>query len=573
MWFSKMRKRSILLLLFGCLSGLAALVLAGPAAAAPVTNSQQVSVASGTADLGGFTLQAPVELVSAGIPVVLTDLTVSATANWTGNITTDVGWESDKVRQGDDLAVTRTASASSGSLDVKWQISGKVDGVGFGPDTFSTDNVTCDPQYSGAGFECSSDSPGITIPGAFVPDVAGFLVAKVGIGLKFDVTPQGAVVSRNFSIGGNTLVGPNDLQLTDSPQTETLSVPCSGSAGEGVAYSLDPYHWAPATTATQQVEIQIVQAFFPDGTGQVAVVHDFPVGSANVSNPTFDLTGPGFTTNMGPLLPNDVKPTIDPLGQFSGQEGSPISFSANVASKCPISSYVWQFSDGTTSYGPSPQKAFNDNGVYDGQLTVTDNTGLSTTQDFTVTVSNVPPSVNAGPDTTSDWGRPVQFNGQATDPGSADQPTLQYSWDFGDGSPSADGGPSVAHTYAMPGDYTATLMVCDKDGGCNSDTRIVHVTRRDTTLGYTGPLSASPSKIITLTADLVDKYGEPVVGKKVNFVLGAQTATATTDTSGHASVNLKLTQKTGSYPLSATFPTGDAKYNGSSDSATFVIGK
>src|SRR5262245_10829281 len=178
MWFSKMRKRSILVLLFGCLSGLAALVLAGPAAAAPVTNSQQVSVASGTADLGGFTLQAPVEFVSFGIPVVLTDLTVSATANWTGNITTDVGWESDKVRQGADLAVTRTASATSGTMDVKWQISGKVDGVGFGPNTISTNNVTCDPKLSGAGFECAANSPSIGIPGAFIPDVVGFLVAK-----------------------------------------------------------------------------------------------------------------------------------------------------------------------------------------------------------------------------------------------------------------------------------------------------------------------------------------------------------------------------------------------------------
>jgi len=40
-------------------------------------------------------------------------------------------------------------------------------------------------------------------------------------------------------------------------------------------------------------------------------------------------------------------------------------------------------------------------------------------------VSNVKPSVNAGRDTTADWGRPVQFNGQATDPGSNDQATLQ----------------------------------------------------------------------------------------------------------------------------------------------------
>src|SRR5215831_7390529 len=105
-WGSRRVRRSVQVLFFACVFGVAAFAFAGPAAAAPQTNSQQVSLASGTANLGGFTLQAPVELVSAGIPVVLTDLTVGATANWTGNITTDVGWESDKVRQGDDLAVT-----------------------------------------------------------------------------------------------------------------------------------------------------------------------------------------------------------------------------------------------------------------------------------------------------------------------------------------------------------------------------------------------------------------------------------------------------------------------------------
>jgi len=68
----------------------------------------------------------------------------------------------------------------------------------------------------------------------------------------------------------------------------------------------------------------------------------------------------------------------------------------------------------------------------------------------------VGPSVDAGPDTTSDWGKDVQFNGQASDPGSADQATLNYTWSFGDGSPSASGGPSVAHSYATPGDHVAT---------------------------------------------------------------------------------------------------------------------
>src|SRR5258708_31974679 len=104
-----------------------------------------------------------------------------------------------------------------------------------------------------------------------------------------------------------------------------------------------------------------------------------------------------------------------------------------------MSSYVWEFSNGTKSFGANPKRAFGDNGSYDGQLTVTDETGLSATRSFSVNVDNVPPSVNAGPDTTADWGRIVAFNGQATDPGSTDQSTLQYSWDFGDGTPSASG--------------------------------------------------------------------------------------------------------------------------------------
>jgi hypothetical protein len=530
-------------------------------------------VASGQIDLGGFQLQAPVVMPDP-LPIVLTNLTVTARAKWSGDITTNVAWDSDKVRQGADLAVSRSATLKSGAIDVKWQLSGEIDSIDFGPTTIDTDNVTCDPKLSGGGFDCEATSPSLPLPGALPSPIPGtFIVAKLGIGVKFDVTPEGAVVSRGFSVGGNRVVGPDDLSLIEDSQTETLSVPCGAKAGDAVGYQLDPYHWTPATTATEQVKIRIVNTVDPLGFVEMFDYTSIGVGSTIVSTPAFDLTGSGFISSMGSLLANNINPTIAPLGPFSGAEGTAVPFSAAVSSQCPIGSYVWEFSNGTKSFGPSPQRAFGDNGLYDGQLTVTDVTGLSTTQSFTVAVSNVKPSVDAGPDTTGDWGRPVQFNGQATDPGSDDQATLQYTWTFGDGSPSASGGPSVLHAYATPGDYVATLKVCDKDGGCDTDTRSIHVTKRDTTLGYIGPLSSAPSKTVTLAADLVDEYGQPVAGKKVTFVLGGQKATGTTDASGHVSVDLKLTQKSGSYPFSATFPTGDSKYNDSSDAGTFVIGK
>jgi PKD repeat protein len=128
----------------------------------------------------------------------------------------------------------------------------------------------------------------------------------------------------------------------------------------------------------------------------------------------------------------------------------------------------------------------------------------------------------------------VQLNGHATDPGSNDQATLQHTRTFGDGSPSATGGLNVAHAYATPGDYTATLEVCDKDLECDTDSLIVHVTKRDTTLGYTVPLFSAPSKTVTVT-----------------------------DSTGKASANIKLVLKLGSYTLSATLAAGDAKYDAS----------
>ena len=556
---------------------LAAIGLAAvPAAAAPASNSQAVPVASGQVDLGGFQILPPIPL-PAPLPIVLTDLTFTANATWSGDITTNVGWDSDNVRQGADLDIGRSAPLTSGSVSVAWQASGRANGIPFGPTNISKDNVPCAPSLSGGGLSCEGTSDGLWLPAAIpspIPTTA--IVAVLAIGVKFDVTAEGAVVTRGFSVGGTNIPGPSanpgPLDLVTSTSTETFSMPCTAKSGDAVDYDLSGYHWTPDTTATQQAKIRIINTG-PFGVGEAFEYTHIDIGPAEVTSPPFDLAGTGFLTAMGGLLANNVNPTIDTLGSFSGSEGTAIAFSASVNSQCPIGSYVWEFSDGTKSFGPSPQRAFGDNGMYDGQLTVTDITGLSATQSFSVSVSNVQPSVNAGPDTTSDWGRLVQFNGQATDPGWGDQSTLQYTWTFGDGSPSASGGPSVLHSYAAPGSYVATLDVCDKNDACDSDSRTVNVTKRDTTLGYTGPLSSSPSKKVTLTANLVDEYGEAVSGRKVTFVLGAQSAIGTTDSSGTASVAIKLTQKPGSYPLSATFAAGDSKYNGSADSGTFVIGK
>src|SRR5690606_23324322 len=106
--------------------------------------------------------------------------------------------------------------------------------------------------------------------------------------------------------------------------------------------------------------------------------------------------------------------------------------------------YTWDFGDGTpTVSGANVTHAFADEGVYTVTLTVSDGDGGTAVQTLEVTVDNVDPIITSlDGDTSVDVGTAASFTAAATDAGSD---TLAFSWDFGDGSPTATGA-NVAHT-------------------------------------------------------------------------------------------------------------------------------
>lgn len=90
-----------------------------------------------------------------------------------------------------------------------------------------------------------------------------------------------------------------------------------------------------------------------------------------------------------------------------------------------------------------------------------------------VTVNNVPPTVNVGPNLATHRNAALQFNGAYTDPGTLD--THTFAWNFGDGSIIITGTLTPTHTYTVTGTFTATLTVTDDDTGVGSDSLLVQV--------------------------------------------------------------------------------------------------
>jgi len=92
---------------------------------------------------------------------------------------------------------------------------------------------------------------------------------------------------------------------------------------------------------------------------------------------------------------------------------------------------------------------------------------IVTTISGTLTVRNVPPVVDAGPDQEKVALDEVTFFGAFSDPSS---PSHVMGWDFGDGSPAVIGTLTPTHTYAHHGTYTVTLTVTDSHLASASDT-------------------------------------------------------------------------------------------------------
>ena len=153
--------------------------------------------------------------------------------------------------------------------------------------------------------------------------------------------------------------------------------------------------------------------------------------------------------------------------------GASVALAATASGTQPYT-YGWTI-DGAAQTGPNLSLHLAD-GNHTVTLVARDGIGATATVTKTVTVGTPPVVQIQSPsaDASVEAGVPVSFVGTGSP--SVAGGTIAFSWDFGDGSPTA-AGPTTIHAFGVTGTYTVTLTGLDSRGSVATATRSILITR------------------------------------------------------------------------------------------------
>ena len=187
------------------------------------------------------------------------------------------------------------------------------------------------------------------------------------------------------------------------------------------------------------------------------------------------------------------------------------SLTIDTPSDMPYLQYYWDFnaSDGITiqATGITTTWVFTDIGTYLVTLTVRDISNATSQSTVTITVLNRAPVANAGTDISVNEDAVAYFSGVLSHDTNSDNLTLNYTWNFGDGSP-LEYGIVASHIYRDVGVFTVTLMVRDIHGTTSLDTLLVTVTNVLPTCNAGSSMYGNEDQLLTFNGSATDSESD-----------------------------------------------------------------
>ena len=299
------------------------------------------------------------------------------------------------------------------------------------------------------------------VPRTFIKAGNLWTTWSIGETLSFDATNLGTINDVRIIYGnsGSSLVlasaqfgpagMPTEVPVIYVPVASFNGTPTTGAVGFAVQFTdtsiNNPTSWSWD---------------FGDGTNSTAQnpSHQYSVaGTYSVALTATNVIGSSTATKSNYITVTPPPPVAD----FSGLPVSgslPLSVVFTDRSTNAPTSWLWNFSDGTTSTVQNPTHSYTAIGSYNVSLTATNAYGFnSTTKINYITVNPLVPVASFT--ATPVWGiipLPVQFSDT-----SINIPT-SWNWSFGDGTFSTLQNPS--HTYTVMGYYNVSLTAVNSAG-------------------------------------------------------------------------------------------------------------
>src|SRR3989449_340816 len=234
-------------------------------------------------------------------------------------------------------------------------------------------------------------------------------------------------------------------------------------------------------------------AYTAAGSYQATVTATDGNGGTASSFRSVTISDISVTANVSPTS-GDATTIFTFTASASGGSGAPYSFS-------------WTYGDRTTGTGSPVTHSYTAGGSYSPAVTATDSLGgtkIAPTQTVSVSAPPAPlgATVNA-PRQAADVGQSVSFTCSATGgPGGF----TGYAWSLGDGATGS--GIQVAHAFAQPASYQASVVVTDANGGTASGSVSVTIANIQVTASG-APASGNTDTSFEFSATATGGGGDP----------------------------------------------------------------
>ena len=384
----------------------------------------------------------------------------------------------------------------------------------------------------------------------------------------------------------STFVPPTASFSHSSPDVVGSPITFDGSAStdnNGLGGSIVSYLWdfgdgSTATTTTPTT----THTYTTAQTYQVTLtVTDSEGGTSAPTSQTITIAD---ETPTAAIIFSPSNPGVGSTVQFDGTTSNDPDGS--------ITTYSWDFGDGSTGTGATPTHANSTAGAKTVTHTITDSDGQTNSTTNTVMVGPAQPPTAAFPAPGGSEGVAVSFDGSASSEPNPGGTITSYAWDFGDGTAATTSGPTTSHAYAQPGSYTATLTVTDSYGQTSSAATQTVIVSDAAAVAAIGVFPTTPS-VGTVIAFTGTRTGDPddatatyswrfgdgtqASGASVTHVYeeaGTYTVVLTvTDSDGQASAKQRVTVAPLAYRASAPSAVFAAPSGGAGSPVAFDAGR